>query len=950
MINLKNYSEYSTNFGYMKIKEIYSNNNVYKNIVCVTDYSNISSLPELVSINKKYIISCELLIIDYLFKIKGNITFIVKNKKGYKNLIKLINISSNNKKKTGKKFLRFKNIKEFNKGLYMYSGGKYSFNKGIFYKSIKDMKLLFLFLKKKGINLFVEIQKYSKESSKEINKLLKFSKQIKAKVIATHPSLFNLKSDYKFCKAKFCINKKRNFFKKIKYIKKNQYFINENNFIKKFSCYSFVFKNIKKITKNCNFKFKKILQFPKISENDPSFILKKKIFSSSRIYLLNNPKYIKRIIKEISIINKLKFSTLFLIVYDLIKWTRKKNILSGPGRGSGASSLVSYILKITDVDPIKNKLIFERFLNKNQRLMPDFDLDFNHYKRSKVIKYIKKKYGKDNVYNIVTFGRFSLKNSLRDVGRILGFRYSQINKITNSIDYRNNSNNVFNIDKKLFEISKNLSGRIRNKGIHPGGIVIINNIKIPFYSIKNNKICQFDKSKSEIIGLIKLDILGLKTLTLLSNIKKITNFKYGFSEIKYNDYKVFKFLTYFNTGIFQLESFGMKRILYKIKPNSFNQLISIISLNRPGPIDFFDEFYKNKKNEIFYSITKKTNGIFIFQEQITMLINKCFKYNINESEILRRKIKENNNKIFEILKKKVRKKFKVKINYIFYILKKFSGYAFNKAHAVSYAKLTYYSSFLKRKFFIKYIICFLNIYFDNKEKLRKIQNECFKKKISFLYPDINLSSLFFKEENKDIRFGFIGIKNLGKEAANYIIKVRSKKNFSSFYNFFYRVDRNIINKRKIESLIKSGCFKENKIEITLFLKNTKYHKSNLGQLTIFDKNINLDLKKKIFSYKSEFKCIGTFIKNPLIKLKKKIYSLINKRNESFNYFYFGIVTKIIIKKNTKLLYVEDEFFNIRIINYNIKNLSLLDIIIIFYINYKKYKVINLNEQNNNKNK
>ncbi|MGX7576598.1 DNA polymerase III subunit alpha [Candidatus Vidania fulgoroideorum] len=975
--NLKNYSDFSIEKGFLKLNEI--TKLIVKDkqkIICLTENNNISSFPESCLLAKKYnlktVLGCELYIYDDDENINGYIYILVKNSIGYKNICKLINQSWYNYKTFGFNFIKLSNLKKNNNGLIFYSGGKHSFSKGIFKGNLKKIIKIIDKIKTFKKEILIEIQRFNKNTNIESEKLINISYKSNTPLIATNPNLISESNDISTYKTKFCIKNKKKYIElENNNIKKSQKFLKQKKANKIFKDIPSSIYNTTLVANKCNF-------FPNLKRKFPSFyyrkkksknifknIIKKKLEKRENKTLFKKRKYLKTLYKEIKIIKRTNFIDFFLIVYDIVKWAKKnKNIQIGPGRGSSASSLVSFVLGITDINPVKNNLLFERFLNKKS--LPDFDIDIPNNKRKLVIKYIKKKYIKSKVTNIVTFGKFSFKVSIKDTGRIMGLRYNQVKNIS--------SLNEIN-DNKIKRIIKKITGRIRNIGIHAGGI-IISKKKNPFpilYIKKNNKkkyikISQFDKKNVEYLGFLKLDLLGLRTLSVINEIKNKVGCKKNFSNINIKDKKTFEIINKGKTtGVFQLEGYGIKKLLIKTKIKKFNDLIAILALYRPGPMFLIKEFCIRKKNKIkvrylnnkFKKILKETYGLIIYQEQILKIIFECTKLNINKSEVLRKKIFKNENieKCKELFLKSVKSKYIEHKNKILDMIINFSGYGFNKAHAVSYAMLTFYMSYLKSRYFKDFMIANLNIFINDKKKINNIYKDCLENNIKFIKPNINKSNFKFKKCKKGILIGFGGIKGSGKKATRYIIKERKKNKYKNFFDFYYRMDKKVVSKKIIESLIFSNVFSLKYKKKNTYLKFVKKNMGkNLKQTRLFDiekiyRIKKISKNKKIKILEKEYNCLGFFISNPIdlfIKEINKCFYLINsKRN--YNFFYYGYIDNIIqikgkiilkIKKSNK----EFKIFYIKNID-EVKNSNILTLFG-FYNNYKITikKIINISKK------
>ncbi|XAO72596.1 MAG: DNA polymerase III subunit alpha [Candidatus Vidania fulgoroideorum] len=968
--NLKFYSEFSLTKGIIKSKKLIKLSKKLFKSLCLMDHNTISGAIDFFENSKKYkikpILGCEIKTKNKFLnrKITGNLSIIVKNKNGYKQLCKLIKKKEKNLKKIIK-----------NKDIIILSGG---FN-GIYTKIINNYKLIYYLTKKikqKNKNFYIEIQRFNKNSIKETKKLIKLSKETNTKLVATHPIRFIKKKDFEIFKARNCILEKKNIYEKT-YMKKykNNFLI---NFKKNFKDIKESITNANKIANKCKFKFNKKIKtniFNKKKrekfKKELKIIFKK--FNKNKIKKKKKIlKYKKRFKKELKIINDMNYIDYFIIVKELTKWANKNNILYGPGRGSCASSLISYILKITKIDPIKYKLYFERFLNINKKSMPDFDIDFCKKKRKQIIKHLKKKYGNSKVTKIITFGKFSIRNSIKDSGRIIGINYKYVNKISekiNKIIKNKNNKKITNIKeiikiktfkkkyiknknfRKLINIAIKIDGYIRNYGIHAGGIIITKKKYINYFpsiKIKKENVSQFNKISSEKLGFIKIDILGLNTLTVISDILKKSKANINFNKINTKNKKVFELIRKGNNiCIFQLENDNLNYYIKKIKPNCFNDIINIISLYRPGPINLINEYCKNNYENKFLNkksinILKETRGIIIFQEQLIKLLKINTKYNINEADLLRTKLLKNNKKEINKIKKEFYKKCKNKTKYkkeLFNIIKEFSGYSFNKAHAVSYAYITFIMAWLKSYFKCKFFISNLNFFYRNRKKLENIYSNCFNNKIYISKPNINKNKTNFEYINKKkIEFGMISIKSIGKKAIKHIIKIRKRKRFENLIDFCKRTKRKIINKKNIIILIYCGFFEK----IEGCRKNTikKFKKIVKNEFITKKEFKNQKTFKYINILKKEEKNKENTIKN--IKIEKKYLGFIIKNMKNLkikkNFKNKGI--QIGFKKFNKKYYklkIEKEYIKKQFYLINKKKIIKKKELLLFNYKNKKYK-------------
>ncbi len=557
--------------------------------------------------------------------------------------------------------------------------------------------------------------------------------------------------------------------------------------------------------------------------------------------------YRNRLSTEIKLIQDMGFSGYFLIVADFIKYAKSHDIPVGPGRGSAAGSLAAYCLGITDIDPIKYNLLFERFLNPERKSMPDIDVDFCTQGRDRVIEYVSGKYGKDCVAQIITFGRMQAKAVVRDVARVLGFPYADADQIAKLIpdalkmtlekatkdeprlkEMMDNSSEV----KDLILTAKSLEGITRHASTHAAGVVISDKPlveRLPLYKGQNDEtLTQFDMTWVEKIGLVKFDFLGLKTLTVLDRaiklIRETQQHDFDINTIPYDDTTTFEMLSRGDTlAIFQLESSGMREVLTKFRPSVFEDLIAILALYRPGPLEsgMVDDFINRKHGrtpieyplEQLESILKETYGVIVYQEQVMSIAKELADYSLGEADLLRRAMGKK--KAAEMAEQKSRfekgaAKNRIdpeKAAYIFDLMEKFAGYGFNKSHSAAYAMITYQTAYLKAHFPSEFMAAQLTCETGNPDKITTYISECRNMGIQILPPHVNDSFENFHVYNSKIVFGLGAVKNVGENAVNSILEARREGGpFCGMYDFARRVDLRKVNKKVIESLIKCGAF------------------------------------------------------------------------------------------------------------------------------------------------
>src|ERR1700678_2536592 len=556
--------------------------------------------------------------------------------------------------------------------------------------------------------------------------------------------------------------------------------------------------------------------------------------------------YEQRLAREIAIIQQMKFSGYFLIVWDFIRYAREQGIPVGPGRGSAAGSAVAYSLGITDIDPLQHELLFERFLNPERISMPDIDIDFCMNRRGEVIEYVTHKYGRENVAQIVTFGTMAAKAAIKDVGRAMDMPYSDVDRIAKMVPTTLNIKlddalaesvalqEAYQKDpqvRQLLDTARKLEGLVRNSGVHAAGVVISPRPLIelvPLHKTKNDEIVTaFDMVAIEKMGLLKMDFLGLTTLTILDDTLKLitqkgTNLK--LDDIPLEDQKTYErvFHKGLTSGVFQFESSGMRDVLRRYQPNSIEDLTALNALYRPGPIQggMIDDFIERKhgRRKIEYElpelkeILQETLGVFVYQEQVMQAANKLAGYSLGQEDLLRRAM---GNKNAEEMAKQ-REGFvqgatkngfpPKKIEKIFDLMAQFAGYGFNKSHSAAYALLAYHTAYLKTHHPIDFMAALLTSVTGSTDDVVKYINECREMGISVEAPDMNVSDANFTPHGEAIRFGLAAVKNVGGNAIESIVAARKKLGrFKSIYEFCENVDLRLLNKRVLESLIKSGA-------------------------------------------------------------------------------------------------------------------------------------------------
>ena len=542
----------------------------------------------------------------------------------------------------------------------------------------------------------------------------------------------------------------------------------------------------------------------------------------------------------------MQYSGYFLIVWDFIRYAREHQIPVGPGRGSAAGSLVSYSMSITDIDPLQHELIFERFLNPERVSLPDIDIDFCMRGRGEVINYVTQKYGRENVAQIITFGTMAAKAAIKDVGRAMDMPYADVDRIAKMVPTTLNIKleqaledspalqQAYESDtqvRELIDTARKLEGLVRNAGVHAAGVVIaprpLTDL-VPLHRTKNDEIVTaFDMNAIEKLGLLKMDFLGLTTLTILDDAVKLIaqtrNQRISLEQVPFTDQETYEkvFHTGLTSGVFQFESHGMRDVLRRYRPSSIEDLTALNALYRPGPIqggmidDFIDRKHGRKKIEYelpeLKEILEETLGVIVYQEQVMQIANRLAGYSLGEADLLRRAMGK---KIAEEMAAQ-RERFVTgavqrgfppkKIEKIFDLMAQFAGYGFNKSHSAAYALLAYHTAYLKTHYPVEFMAALLTSVTGSTDDVVKYINECREMGIAVEPPDINVSDANFTPHGSAIRFGLAAVKNVGHNAIESIVEGRKKGSYTSIYGFGESVDLRLLNKRVLESLIKSGA-------------------------------------------------------------------------------------------------------------------------------------------------
>ncbi len=834
-------------------------------------------------------------------------------------------------------------------------------------KSAKEMKDIF------GEDFYLEVQYHKMlEEKKAINGILKISKKLSIPIVATNDVHYLTAEDYEAHDILLCLQTQKVVTDKDRMrLKSNSFYLKSYE-----EMYS-IFKDIPESLQNtlevmdkCNL----TLQFDKVrlpnfeipdNQTSDEYLKKLALDGLKKRYPETYNERIKELEYELNVISSMHLSEYFLIVQDFINFARSRDIMIGPGRGSAAGSILSYALGITNIDPIKNGLFFERFLNPERVTMPDIDVDFEDTRRDEVIEYVKHKYGEDRVSQIITFNTYKAKGVVKGVARALGISPTESNALTKLIEDDSlkeswalsselqriiNKNEKY---KKLWEISLKLEGIISNAGTHAAGVVISNEPLINytpfFYQPKTNSmVTQYDMDSIKKIGLLKVDFLGLKTLTVIKNclsqIETNSGIKIDIDKIPFDDKKTFKLLQSGNTfGVFQVESQGMRRLLQNAKPTLFSDISVLIALYRPGPLrSGMAEMFirrKNKLEKVQYIHPKlketleETYGVVVYQEQVMKITQIIGGFSLGQADLIRRAMSSKNAEEMEEQKKLFlegakKNGFSAQLaERIFQDIAKFAQYGFNKSHSVAYAVLTYLTAYLKANYTEEFMASALTSEIGKKvEDILQYIREAKKLNIEILPPDINTSELNFVarrvDNKKFIIFGFAAIKNVGTKVSEKIAEERQRNGkYKDLIDFLRRMESGILNRKSMESLIKAGVFDSFKVPRKYLMINLENYmkiadkikrEKNGGVINLFGSETNnyiLDDEAKEFSEKDEWdlkeklkyekEVLGYYWSaHPLDMYKTLVRKITDIKLDELDKYYDGDSCKLVAVINT----------------------------------------------------
>lgn len=793
-----------------------------------------------------------------------HMVLLCKNYKGYENLIKMVSKGFTegfyNKPRIDNSLLE-----KYHEGLICLSGClagqipqkllKNDYNgakeTALYYKNIF------------GEDFYLEIQDHGILEQKQTNPdIIKISKETGIPLVVTNDSHYLEKSDSETHRILLCIqtNHTINDEDKMEFQTDEFYLKSEEEMRSLFKDIPEAYDNTQIIADKCNVEFefgvRKLPHFDVPDNEDHYEYFKRNCYNGLYKHYGDNPSedLINRLEYELSTISRMGFVDYYLIVNDFVQYAKSQGIPVGPGRGSGAGSLCAYCIGITDVDPIKYNLLFERFLNPERVSMPDFDIDFCKERRGEVIDYVVRKYGYDHVAQIIAFGTMAARGAIRDVGRALAIPYASVDKIAKLVPFdigitikkamglSSELKSAYNNDpqvKNLLDIAMAIEGMPRHATMHAAGVVITEkpvSDYVPLSKNDDNTVTQFTMTTLEELGLLKMDFLGLRNLTVIDDAVKLIKENepdFNIDNISYDDKAVFNMMSQGNSeGVFQFESQGMKNVLTQLKPESLEDMIAVISLYRPGPMDSIPTYIENRhnpskvkyKHPLLKDILNVTYGCIVYQEQVMQIFRTLAGYSLGRADIVRRAMSKKKHDVMEkerqifiegltddngnvvvegCLRRGVDRKTAMSI---YDEMESFASYAFNKSHATAYAMISYQTAWLKCHYPREYMASLLTSVLDNQNKLAGYISECHRLGINVLPPHINESNYGFTVAGNDIRFGLLAIKNLGRQFIDLAIYERNTKgNFKSLNDFCERMYDKTMNSRALESLIKCGA-------------------------------------------------------------------------------------------------------------------------------------------------
>lgn len=891
-VHLHTHTEYSLLDGASRIPELIAEaKNLGMKALAMTDhgqmYGAVTFYKEAKKAGIKPIIGCEIYLAPQsrrdTFEVDGvryyHLILLAENETGYRNLVQLVSLANLEgvyyKPRVDKELLR-----KYHEGLICLSACVAGEIPQALVRDNMERadRLVQEYIDIFGRNnFFLEIQKHGlADEKKAAAGLVELAKKHKLGLVVTNDAHYIHRADHEFHDVLLCIQMGKTLDdpNRMRFNSDDYYLKSAEEMAELFPEYPEAMENTVRIAERCNVDFSfgnhYLPKFPLPEGTTEEEYLRR--LCEEKLTLRYNPvtaKVQERLDYELSIIHRMGFDSYFLVVWDFINYARQQAIAVGPGRGSAAGSIVAYVLGITDIDPLKYALLFERFLNPERITMPDIDIDFCYIRRKEVIEYVKRRYGEDHVAQIITFGTMAARGAVRDVGRALDLPFAEVDRIAKliptelgitldkalqeSADFRQ-AYEGSPATKKLIDLARDIEGMPRQSSTHAAGVVIAREPLTHYMPVQisdGTLVTEYDKDLVEELGLLKMDFLGLRTLTVLGdavkNVETSRGIQIDLREIPLRDEKTAQMLCEGKTGaVFQMESAGMTALVKDIHPESFEDLIPTVALYRPGPLgsgmvqDFIDG--RRGKKQVSYlhpllqPILQETFGVVLYQEQVMQIVQVLAGFSLGQADLLRRAMGHKQPEL--LMKQKADFLAGTKKNgiddslaeKIFELLFHFANYGFNKSHSAAYALVAWQTAYLKAHYPPEFMAAMLSSVMDFNDKVSVYIEQCRRMGIPILPPDINASSATFSVDGKAIRFGLAAVRNVGEAAINELETVREKGGaFKSLLDFCSRVDLRIVNKRVVESLIKCGAFDS--------LKN---YRSQL--LAVLDSVINLALR------------------------------------------------------------------------------------------------------------
>ena len=877
-VHLHVHTEYSLLDGACRIDRMFDRlKELGQTAIAITDHGVMYGCVDFYKAAKKAgvkpIIGCEVYVatrsrFDKVNRIDGSnhLVLLCKNETGYKNLIKLVSAGFiegfYSKPRVDKELLE-----QHHEGLVCLSaclaGEIPQALLAGDYEKAKAAALYFNDLFGQG-NFYIEIQDHGIDAQQQILPLLiRLARETGIPLVATNDAHYLRKEDSKMQSILICIQTGKTVqdADKLEFETDEFYLKSTEEMYDLFSIAPDACENTVKIAEMCDFDFEfGVTKLPYFEAPDgmDNQVYFEKLCREGLVRRYGDgvsDEMRERLEYEIDVIRRMGYTNYYLIVFDFINYAKQQGIPVGPGRGSGAGSLAAYCVGITNIDPIRYNLLFERFLNPERVSMPDFDVDFCYERRQEVIDYVNKKYGHDHVAQIITFGTMAARAAIRDVGRVLGMPYAQVDSISKMVpmELKMTLNRALEVSpelkaqyeadpqvKELIDTAIKIEGMPRHASTHAAGVVITReaaNEYVPLASNDGVPVTQFTMTTIEELGLLKMDFLGLRTLTVIKNAEEMVRRRepdFSMDNISYDDAATYDMLGRSETeGVFQLESTGMKQVLTGLQPKNLEDIIALISLYRPGPMDSIPTYLRNRhepdkvryKTPQLAHILDVTNGCIVYQEQVMQICRELAGFTLGQADLVRRAMSKKKHDVME----KERQHFvtgcaangisEQAANDIFDDMSSFASYAFNKSHAACYAYVAFQTAYLKCHYPSEFMAALLTSVLDNTDKVIEYTGECQRLGIKVLPPSINVSDGGFTVDGKSIRFGLNATKNVGRNLIAAVVRERKEKPFTSLYDFCRRLHGQELNRRAAESLVKCGAFDEIGVSRKAMLEN-----------------------------------------------------------------------------------------------------------------------------------